>query len=57
MTTKETVAVLLIIFGMLWIASPIMRWAVMGESGSLVFAAVGVVFLAAGVVALKKWKE
>ena len=57
MKTKEAVAAILVIFGIMWMISPILRWAVMGDLGSLVFVAVGVVFLVAGIVALKMWRE
>ena len=57
MTTKEVIAAFLILFGLMWLVSPILRWAVMGDSGSLVFAGVGAAFLIAGIVALKMWRE
>jgi hypothetical protein len=56
-TTKEVIAAILILFGLMWLVSPILKWAVMGDSGSLAFAGVGAAFLIAGIVALKMWRE
>jgi hypothetical protein len=57
LNAKEVTAGFLIAFGVIWIASPMLRWLVMGESGAWVFALFGAAFLVVGIVAMWKWKE
>lgn len=57
MTSKQVIAAVLIIFGIMLLLRPVENWAVMGDWGSPVFIAVGALFLAAGIIALRMWKE
>jgi hypothetical protein len=57
MKPNRAIAAVLILFGVLFLLSPIEKWAVVGELGSPLFFAVGAIFLLAGIFALRTWSE
>lgn len=57
MSTWRAIGAFLVFVGIMWMISPLLRWAVMGELGAplsiAILAAVGVAFFVAGVFVLR----